>query len=73
VDPTTAFLLPVLGIIVVLSARATIDYFVELAPGARRLMNGFAGVICLSLVVFLVLLAIALRQDPQACPWNGCS
>ena len=71
-DPTTAFLLLLFGIIGVASARAVLDYFVEPTGRARLLLNVLAGTLCVVLLGLLVAFAIALKQDPHACPWNGC-
>jgi hypothetical protein len=73
VDPTTAFLLLIFGIIALASARSLLDYFVEPTGRARLLLNALTGTLCVILLGLLVVLAIALKQDPQACPWNGCS
>ena len=72
-DPTTAFLLLILGIIGVASARSLLDYFVEPTGRARLFLNVLAGTLGVILLGLLVVLAIALKQDPHACPWNGCS
>jgi len=73
VDPTTAFVLLLFGIVAIASTRALVDFFFEPTGRTRRLLNGVAGTLCVILLGVLVVLAIALQPNPHACPWNGCS